>query len=201
MRFDPQASFAEDDGEGQPVVQFSSPILSAAPRVRSPLRTAVGILGCCLVAGIGLWLWGEFDAAAARRDAAPVEVNPETAAVIRYAEAMSSGQAEVFATGEGVLSEGEFDRLAADLSVRHRLSTVREEFEVGRELQAMGRHAEALPHLVEAVKLDPQFAEAHYRLGLAYVHTGDMRKAAKEVETLAKLDADQAALLESLIPH
>ena len=78
---------------------------------------------------------------------------------------------------------------------------VREEYEAGRKLMAMGRHTEAVPHFAEAVRLDPGYADAHYRLGLAYVQAGDYKSARRTRVKLAKLDADLANLLAHLIEN
>ncbi len=199
MRLNPQAYSEENEGVELPAPLQHLDLRLTTRRTRSPLKTAIGILAGCVVAGVGAWLWGEIARSVAARAEVPAEASPAMAAVIRYAEAVSNGEADAFGVEQGVQSKGEFDRFAAGLSARHRRGKVREEFEKGQELMATGRHADAVPHLAEAVKLDPQFAEAHYRLGLAYVHTGDMRKAEQELKALAMLDADLARLLENLV--
>jgi Flp pilus assembly protein TadD len=66
-------------------------------------------------------------------------------------------------------------------------------------LMSMGRYPMAVKHFGEAVRLDPEYAEAHYRLGLAYVQLGQYKAARRTRATLARLDADLANLLGNLI--
>jgi len=72
-------------------------------------------------------------------------------------------------------------------------------FETGRVHLASGRHAEAVPHLVEAIRLEPDFADAHYKLGLAYVRARDLEAARAEQHALEQLDPNLANLLNNLI--
>jgi tetratricopeptide (TPR) repeat protein len=77
-----------------------------------------------------------------------------------------------------------------DPFVRTKLSTT-----LGKARQ----YSEAITQLKEAVKLRPELADAHFALGLAYVSIGDRQKAVDEVNTLARIDAQQAAQLRSLV--
>ncbi len=63
----------------------------------------------------------------------------------------------------------------------------------------MGLHERALPHLIKAVHLEPDIAEAHYRLGICYVHTGNNREAVEQQIALKQLNHDLANLLAHLI--
>ena len=102
--------------------------------------------------------------------------------------------------GKSVLGENEPAVGAAQFASPSELRTrVREEYEAGRRLTAMGRHREAVPHFNEAIRLDPDYADAYYRLGLTYVHLGDTRKARATRTKLAKIDVDRANLLAHLI--
>jgi len=75
----------------------------------------------------------------------------------------------------------------------------RDHFEEGRRLQAHGRHAAAVPHLLEAVRVTPDHAQAHYKLGMAYVMTGDVHAAQDECALLQQLEPNLANLLTNLI--
>ena len=75
----------------------------------------------------------------------------------------------------------------------------KEAFLKGRQLMAMGRHAEAIAQFEEASRLDPAVADTHYRLGLAYVRTGDMESARAERIALEALEPRLANLLGNLV--
>lgn len=165
----------------------------------SPAKVAAVIVALGLVGGIGIWLFGEGGPgqkkAAAAQVEPVVEIQPETAAVIRYAEAMTGGGE----SGADAYAQGQLSEIRRKMEPRHRRTEVRDAFEEGNQHMSLGQYAEAVPYFNEAVKLDPQFAEAHYRLGLAYVHVGNQRKAREEYRTLKQLDADLANLLRQLI--
>jgi Tfp pilus assembly protein PilF len=59
----------------------------------------------------------------------------------------------------------------------------------------MGLDQKALKHLKKAIRLDPGYADAHYRLGLVYVKLGDNAAARREQATLRSLDVDDLANL------
>lgn len=50
-----------------------------------------------------------------------------------------------------------------------------------------GQYHDAIAQYREAVRLKPGLAEAHYRLGQAYTHTGDKAKAQTELDTYQRL--------------
>ncbi len=60
---------------------------------------------------------------------------------------------------------------------------------------AMGRDQQAVEHLKEAIRLDPGYADAHYRLGLVYVKLGDHAAAHQEQAYLKGLEVDDLANL------
>ena len=57
----------------------------------------------------------------------------------------------------------------------------------GKVLTSLGRPAEALSHLLEAVRLDPQNEVAHYRLAQAHRRLGREQDAEREEATFRKL--------------
>jgi tetratricopeptide (TPR) repeat protein len=59
-------------------------------------------------------------------------------------------------------------------------------FERGVEAYRQDRDQEAVEYLQKAVQLDPDFAEAHYRLGLALHATGQREEADKAFENAVK---------------
>jgi tetratricopeptide (TPR) repeat protein len=60
---------------------------------------------------------------------------------------------------------------------------------LAKTLLGLGQTAEALPHLREAVRLDPQDKVPHYLLASAYKTLGDSNQAAREFEIYRKLGA------------
>jgi len=57
----------------------------------------------------------------------------------------------------------------------------------GRALQAQGRMRAAAEAYARAAALDPHSADAHYRLGFAAVHTGELSRAAEAWRTFLRL--------------
>jgi tetratricopeptide (TPR) repeat protein len=70
----------------------------------------------------------------------------------------------------------------------------------GIESFTAGRLVEAARQFSEAVELDPEFADGHYRLGLVCLRAGDVRRAREQQEALARLDPSLAGLLANLVP-
>ena len=73
-------------------------------------------------------------------------------------------------------------------------------YRAGLSVEAEGRPREAVPYFRRAVVLDPDFAEAHYHLGLAYARAGDDAAARAEHRTLQELNPDLAVLLAEHLP-
>jgi tetratricopeptide (TPR) repeat protein len=67
---------------------------------------------------------------------------------------------------------------------------------LGSALAAAGRLREAVAEFDEALRLDPDFAEAHDNLAVAYVHLGDLDGAARHFAAVVRLrpDADAARI-------
>jgi tetratricopeptide (TPR) repeat protein len=65
---------------------------------------------------------------------------------------------------------------------------------LGKVLTAMGRPDEALPHLLEAVHLEPENDAAHYRLAQAYRRLGRSEDAEREQAAFQRLREAQGAV-------
>ncbi len=194
MRFDPQAGFDQEQG---PV-----PILGPKPPMtlaRSPLKTAIVIVVIGFAVGGAIWFLGD-DGAMRRQAAADAPVNTGLGdSVIRYAEAVLQGD-----------SEEQRIAAATGITIRQQLGTfgrgydilkAREEFAYGKTAMGMGNDKQAVRHYKAAIKSDPSFAKAHYRLGLAYVKLGNRTAARREQAVLRNLDNDLANLLGHLVDN
>lgn len=61
------------------------------------------------------------------------------------------------------------------------------------------QYAESIPEYVRALEINPNLADAHYRLGQAYVHTAEKDKAQEQFEVYQKLRAQHLADLDKQI--
>jgi tetratricopeptide (TPR) repeat protein len=203
MRFDPQANFVEEDTTFRNVAAPPPVAVDHFPPgvgVRSPLKTALIILTLGFAGGGGYWIWNEGIPGAHPKALAepPPSVGPG-ADVVQYAEALINGEMAAQFSGVAAGNAPTSGAGSGRISAGNRRTRVREEYEAGRKLMAMGQHTEAVPHFAEAVRLDPTYAEALYRLGLAHVQAGDYKEAKRTRAKLAKLDSDLANLLGHLI--
>jgi tetratricopeptide (TPR) repeat protein len=202
MRFDPQANFVPEDRNTRNAVAVPPMAVDHFPpgvSVRSPLKTALIILVLGFAGGGGYWIWNEGVPGMESKAAAEPPAGAGSA-VVQYAESLVNGEMEA-RLGLNADKPARNSAASGRSGEGNRRTRVKEEYQAGRKLMAMGRHAEAVPHFAEAVRLDPGYAEAHYRLGLAYVQAGDIRSAKHTRATLAKLDTELANLLGHLIDN
>jgi tetratricopeptide (TPR) repeat protein len=69
---------------------------------------------------------------------------------------------------------------------------------LGTTLVQAGRATDAIPVLLKAVAVDPNYAAPHFNLGLAYRDTGQLPAALAELETAVRLRPDAAAAQSAL---
>jgi tetratricopeptide (TPR) repeat protein len=69
----------------------------------------------------------------------------------------------------------------------------------GQYLEKAGRDKEALKQFIDAEKVEPNSADAHYSLGLAYFRQGNKDKAREHAERAYKLGEQKMLLKEKLI--
>ncbi len=72
-------------------------------------------------------------------------------------------------------------------------SLVQAHMELGDLYAGQHRYAESVPEYERAEQLSPTLADAHYRLGTAYVHLGEKTRAEAEFAVYQKLRAQQLA--------
>lgn len=70
---------------------------------------------------------------------------------------------------------------------------------LGRAYYGTGSYRQAVKAFENAVRLKPNFASAHYGLGLSYLEVGDKRSAEKEEKALRKLNARLADRLAGML--
>ena len=70
---------------------------------------------------------------------------------------------------------------------------------LGRAYYGTGSYRQAVKAFETAVRLKPNFASAHYGLGLSYMEVGDKRSAEKEEQILRKLNARLADRLAGML--
>ena len=59
-----------------------------------------------------------------------------------------------------------------------------------------GRYADAVPEYKNALEINADLADAHYRLGQAYVHTGQKDRAQEQLQVYQRLRAEHLAELD-----
>ncbi len=73
------------------------------------------------------------------------------------------------------------------------------QFALGRAYYGAGSYRQAVNAFESAVKLKPNFASAHYGLGLSYLEVGDKRSAEKQEQILRKMKSQLADKLTALL--
>ncbi|MGE5083072.1 MAG: tetratricopeptide repeat protein, partial [Acidobacteriota bacterium] len=69
-------------------------------------------------------------------------------------------------------------------------------FQLGNLFSDQARYADAVPEDLKALENNSDIPDAHYRLGQAYVHTGQMEKAQAELATYQQQRAQHLADLD-----
>lgn len=186
MRFDPQSN-STPGGAGDP--NHASASGNAG---RGGLNSSVAIVIVATAAALGGWIWFQSQGGPSLASATPLSV-------VDTPPPRPGGSTVLLADGR-VMTDGRTpDIVPSDAEVEEESSESVLAFEQGLRMAVIGRHAEAVPHLARAVELDPEFAEARYRLGIAYVMTGDRAAARTEKAALDEIDPNLANLLANLI--
>ncbi len=195
MWFDPQAKF-DSEAETTPVAptMVRPPVMG----VRSPLKTAVVIVVIGFVVGGAMWLWSEGVPGQNKANGDTTDSSVIDQSIIQYAEAVlsSNTQADPVKAVTGPSIESRLSgRYSGDIR------GARAEYKSGRLAMGMGNHKQAAVHFKEAIRINPNFADAHYRLGLAYVRIGDFTAARRQQAFLKQLNDDRANLLGHLVDN
>lgn len=75
------------------------------------------------------------------------------------------------------------------------------QFQMARVLQDGQDWAGSIPYLLRAVRLQPAFSSAHYRLGLAYARVGRRQEAQAEMQLQKKYSAQEQEDLDRRLRH
>ena len=86
-----------------------------------------------------------------------------------------------------------------DTAIRFRPQYAETRILYGQYLQKAGRSNEALKQFIDAEKLEPNSADAHYSLGLAYFESGEKEKAQEHAARAYKLGERKTLLKDKLI--
>jgi tetratricopeptide (TPR) repeat protein len=70
---------------------------------------------------------------------------------------------------------------------------------LGNLYSDQAKYAESIPEYVKALETKSDIADAHYRLGQAYVHTGQKEKAQEQLQIYQQLRAQHLADLDKQI--
>lgn len=194
MRFDPQANAVP---ETKPTLMAPIAAEPSVMGVRSPLKTAVVIVVIGFVLGGAMWLWSEGVPGQNKANADSTAGSAMNESIIQYAEALINEKTEAdrvkAITGESIES-----RLGGRPVAGVR---AQDEYRSGKLAMGMGEHAKAAAHFEQAIRIDPSFTDAHYRLGLAYVRIGDFRAARRQQAFLKQLHDDRANLIGHLVDN
>lgn len=82
-------------------------------------------------------------------------------------------------------------------AIQARPHLARAHFAMGLLLQNEHKWKESIPELQTAIRMEPKYAAAHYRLALAYSHAGEHAKAQQEVALDQKYSKEQSAETEA----
>jgi len=195
MRFDPQSNLVP-----KTEVTHVAPIVAQPPvlGVRSPLKTAIVIVVIGFTAGGAMWLWSEGVPGQNRANGDTTGSSVIDESIIQYAEAVISSNSEAqrvkAVTGKSIESRLRGGRHSSGVRAR-------DEYRNGKLAMGMGNHKQAAVHFKEAIRLDPNFTDAHYRLGLTYVRIGNFTAARRQQAFLKQLHDDRANLLGHLVDN
>jgi lipopolysaccharide biosynthesis regulator YciM len=68
--------------------------------------------------------------------------------------------------------------------------------QLGNLFSDQGKYADAIPEYERALQENADLADAHYRLGQAYVHTGQKEQAQQHLDVYQRLRAQRLAELD-----
>jgi tetratricopeptide (TPR) repeat protein len=97
--------------------------------------------------------------------------------------------ASLFRAGEGMTRTGDLD--VAGNYLERKPEFARAHLELGRLYAAQNDYEKAIQQFLEAIRVDPKSAIAHYQLGLAYRKSGQLKLAQQELARYSSLSQEQ----------
>ena len=188
-------------------------VISGSEAVVQPVSAWVVVSGAVIAIVLGLWMVFDTSGFLTPRGTSAAPTEPAAVTIIAepavddivpaapsVAEAPVAGNAPIErASTEAVSATTSGPDAAPNALADQPDPMMLEAFAEGKRLLAVGRHAEAVRALRLAVALDPSYAPAHYRLGLAYLMSGRREAARAQLKKLERLDSSRASLLENLL--
>ena len=105
--------------------------------------------------------------------------------------------AGLFHAGEGMARTADLDiaRNYLEQSLHLKPDFASAHLELGRLFAAQDHFEKAVQHFLEAIRIDPKSAMAHYQLGLAYRKSGQLKLAQQELAQYSSLSQEQQSKL------
>ena len=206
MRFDPQSGFTPGQHSGP-----ASPGAAASIGLSTLAGKAIATTFVTLSALLAIWIWRQqtegVDQAVGAAAELPGEASidsaipavPATGAIGSVDASSNQSVPDDQSQHTDVSPSTDLQESADLLPAPLRLRRSGDALAQGKEQLAIGQTARAIELLTDAVELDPDSAEAHYNLGLAYVLRGDVASARQQRDTLRTMDRNLASLLGNLV--
>ncbi len=195
MDFDRQANVVSETETTPVTLRVAQPPVLG---VHSPLKTAVVIVVIGFAAGGAMWLWSEGVPGQKKSNADTLDRSVINESIVQYAESVMNGKTEAdrvkIVIGKSIESRLGGGRRSGGVRAQ-------DEYRNGKLAMGMGNHKQAAVHFKEAIRLDPNFTDAHYRLGLTYVRIGNFTAARRQQAFLKQLHDDRANLLGHLVDN
>lgn len=209
MRFDPQSNYVADGAAGDSAARRFLP--------RGGLRGQVVAFVTAVAAVLAVWIWQQTgspasavgaDQAASTPKADPKQTDtsrdagPSPAAGPEHAPPAEAVDAPASAVDRDPVTTEQASNLDFNYtaeSPEQRSRRAADLLAAGKRALSAGRSRAAIRTLREVVELDPDLADAHYNLGLAYVLAGETESARVVQRDLEKLDPSLASLLGNLV--
>jgi tetratricopeptide (TPR) repeat protein len=204
MRFDPQSNFVPGNQGGRLPG-------SGRPWGRMIVRGLVNLLVLGLIAAVpvaGYWVWKDYQSLPPgdlqRAELSPQNAPPRTAPAKTEPTKTAATETAPTKTVEvkrslPVVQREPVRRTGDLLPPRENRTPSQQAYDRGKSALDRGEHQRAIRNFREAVRIKPDYAQAHYSLALAHVLGGDHVSAREEQVILVQLDENLARLLDNVI--
>jgi len=212
MRFDPQAGFTPTDAPETGAAETAAPSAGGSNRGAKVFGwVVVGGAACFAVWQFALPIFapGVINAISPVMEAeTPPSASASWEANMMDAIESFTGKPSGDANGSVAMQgwdeeDGTFDTAVEEANAAwiEQERAMRDAFVRAERLMAMGKYDEATDLLREVIEHSPDDAQAHYKLGLAFVMQRDMASARAQLAKLRELNPSLASLLANLVPR